>query len=294
MMTVPFEERPCKIQTLSFSGINKILDSSASRTMITLDRLRSDGRFINHALMISDQCPWHIRMVFGAQDVSLEGSLPVQLTDCLRNIKQAIPMISVPNRVGRYRRIPSKATQEAIVNAVIHFDPESGKEIVVNMDADLITVTSPGGVFIPDTWADITRTGARNARMADLLVAMGYAQLKGRGFGIIKECYCSTGVIPCLVKGENSFTVRLPPLDTRARDSKDVKKAVLEYIRVHRNPRMNEISSGTMLSPHIVKKVLKEMEEKGEVFIMGSGNDRRVFTNDTSETERIALPGTLV
>ena len=284
-MNRPFEERTSDMQALTFEGMSGFLDTSCLHIFLAPERLKSDGLFTNHALMVSDQCPWSIRLRFEAQEAAFEGSLPLQLNECLEKVRRAIPMVQVSNRVCMFRRIPMRAVQEAIVNAVIHFDPETGDDIIVELSPDIVTISSPGGIYIPRTWKDITMTGARNMMLAEILMSKNLVRLKGKGFGIIESCYHTSGIIPCFLKGDDRFIVRLPSLDLK-KGTTDTKDAVMSYLRGHGGATAAEISAGTMMSSHSVRKALGTLEEGGMIFTMGSGSKRRIFLMRPGEEER--------
>ena len=87
--------------------------------------------------------------------------------------------------------VPEAALREALVNAVVHRDYTlTGREVLVELFDDRVTVTSPGTLPAPLT-PDMVKAGghsrARNELMANFLAAKGMAERRGRGFAVLRE-----------------------------------------------------------------------------------------------------------
>jgi hypothetical protein len=271
-----FEELRSPNQELSFKQINDyVYKKSGKRTISGL--MTDDGFYNNYAYMISDQCPWHFIIRTDGYDMVFDGPLPVQLEQCYEHLRENSPFTTILHRVAKYRCYPSSAILETLVNATLHFDASRMSPIVIELERDLMNITSPGGLLPPQEWTDIVTTNPRNRRMADLMVSLKYASLKGRGLSMIKSGYHTSGLVPCFIRTEDEFSVRLPSLDMRSRTPENDANMVLSYLLEHRSATISELSMNTMLSIYAVKKMVAILEQQDCVFTMGIGVNRRVY-----------------
>ncbi len=284
-MCVSFEDGPSHIQDLTFDRINRLM---IEKKLPNMDRLTSlqttDGAYSNHALFLSDQCPWHIRFTSDDETMVFDGPLPVQLEGCYEHIRGLAPFISVIGRVGKYKRFPSAAVLESLVNAIMHFDASTGDDIIVTMTEKVITITNPGGLLTPDEWTDYVSTNPRNRRLAKLLVDMKLASLSGKGMNIIKSNYNSSGMIPTLEYSNDRFVVRLPALDSHLR-IEEGKEVVLQYLQEKKWIKIAEMSSDLMMSVYTVKKIVGALENDGRVLVMGRGASKTIFLTNRMDNE---------
>jgi len=234
--------------------------------------------------MMSDQNPWRIEVYADGETNKMSGPLIMQIDDAMTAITAHNPPVEIRRRGGMYRRFPSIAVREALTNAVIHSDLSANEHIMVSMEEDCLSVSSPGGVFTPDEWRDISSTNPRNRKMAELLIGMRYASLKGKGMTVMKNCYIGSGLLPCIIHGQDRFTVKLPAMDNPIKDACTGASMISDYLMSNRGALISEISRDLMISVHITKKMIDSMESKGDVFTLGIGSHRRAFL--TRPTER--------
>ncbi len=89
------------------------------------------------------------------------------------------------------RLLPLTALREALVNAVAHRDYAiTGSKILLEVLADRVELTSPGSLPNHMT-SDSVRAGgrarSRNESMANLMLALGYMERRGRGWPIMRQ-----------------------------------------------------------------------------------------------------------
>ncbi len=89
------------------------------------------------------------------------------------------------------RLLPLTALREALVNAVAHRDYAiTGSKILLEVLADRVELTSPGSLPNHMT-SDSVRAGgrarSRNESMANLMLALGYMEQRGRGWPIMRQ-----------------------------------------------------------------------------------------------------------
>jgi ATP-dependent DNA helicase RecG len=123
------------------------------------------------------------------------GPIPVMVEDTVAAVTRNMALRSTVSGVGRVDEFdyPVEAVREAVVNALLHRDysPFSrGAQVQVEMYADRIVVTSPGGLFgpvTPETLGDVS--SSRNSWLAGLLLDVplpdrGRVVCENRGSGI--------------------------------------------------------------------------------------------------------------
>lgn len=89
------------------------------------------------------------------------------------------------------RLLPLTALREALVNTVAHRDYAiTGSKILLEVLADRVELTSPGSLPNHMT-SDSVRAGgrarSRNESMANLMLALGYMERRGRGWPIMRQ-----------------------------------------------------------------------------------------------------------
>jgi len=296
-MTIIFEDLDSGSQNLSFDRITQFITDKLGPTARIKNLRTPTGKYSNFALSVSDQCPWRIRLQMYGEPVPMDGPLPVQFEMCIDHIFDDMPSVPILNRIATFKRFPKSAVQEALVNAMIHCDLSAHEDISVTVEEDLVTVWSPGGLFRPDEWDNVRMANPRNPSMANLFCSLDLAFLKNRGTTIIKSSYASSGVIPCIIRNKDSFSVRLPSIDSKVKDSEEGYITILDYLTANGSTTLSRMSSDMMISIYYLKKILKIMESKGLVFTMGIGANRRIFPVihmdlcDLKKRDDIRLPG---
>ncbi len=172
---------------------------------------------------------------------------------------------------------------------MIHSDFSAGESIMITIQDDYISISSPGGMFLPKEWKDVSLTNPRNWRLSGLLMEFRYVTLKGNGMTVMKNCYTGSGLIPCIIQGTDDFTVRLPALDNPVREKDHGASMVSEYLDRKHGAFIPDISHDLMISVHYAKKIVDELESKGEVFTLGIGSKRRAYPIKRAEKTEMRI-----
>ena len=276
-MTIVYEELVSEVQNLTFREMAQYTTGKTGSAIHLRNTKTPLGKYNNYGLSISDQCPWRIKLSMDGATDTMQGPLPMQAISCIDRIFDDMPSVPMSNRIAPFKRFPKTAIQEAVLNSLIHCDLSSKKDIVVNVEDEMISVTSPGGLYRPMEWNNVCMTSPRNPEMARLLCSLDLATLRNRGTALIKNAYASSGVIPCIIRTDDSFSVRLPPIDTKVRDSEEGYEVILNYLAENGSATLGRMSSDMMVSIYYLKKILSNMEAKGLLFSMGLGMNRRIF-----------------
>jgi hypothetical protein len=160
-------------------------------------------------LIMSDQCPWHFHIVSTTEGEIryTEGSMLKQVRDCLATLDCINPLIHRQGFPGLSRRFPSVALREAVYNAMIHMDYSKGRDIVVTVSSNVISVESPGSIWIPDRWDVALWAEPRNKALGEMIARLGEARLNGNGMKAITGAYRRTGKMPRVIAKDDSFQV---------------------------------------------------------------------------------------
>ncbi len=167
---------------------------------------------------------------------ALGGSIPELVTEALHVVRRNMRVASRIVGAGRLdlRDIASEVAREAIVNALMHRDysPQArGTQVQVELYADRMIVTSPGGLFgnVRLESLGLARTSSsRNARLAALLQDVGdpltglpVAENRGSGVSMmIDQVRGNTGAVPVFDANLDQFQVIIPrvsPLSAKVR-----------------------------------------------------------------------------
>lgn len=110
---------------------------------------------------------------------------------------------------------PYEAVREALVNAIIHRDYQNvGAEIHVDMFADRMEISSPGGMLdgrrIQDCNPYQVPSIRRNKLISDLFARLHYMDRRGSGFNRILSAYEGYESQPVLTSDTVQFLVTLP------------------------------------------------------------------------------------
>lgn len=186
--------------------------------------LRSkDGEFTNLALILSDQCPYSIKIakfqdetkqVFLDRD-ELTGSVFSQLREALKIINYSnATTATFDDDLYRKDKIsyPKVAIREALLNAVVHRDYNFSAGISVNIFSNRIEIISLGGLVDGLSIKSILRgaTQPRNEKLANMFYRLELIESYGIGIGRILDSYDGCQYQPTFEDLDGAFCVTLP------------------------------------------------------------------------------------
>ena len=280
-MSIHFEDQPSDKQRMTFKTYREFANKNMEGPSLPKEAYAREKVYSNFAQFLSDQCPWHLVLRANGKEKHYIGPLFVQMNECLMDVKESTPFVKMFNRAARYRRFPGVAVQEALENALIHFDPKAGWEITIDITEDLMTITSPGGSYE-------LGTGPRNPRLASFLENYGTVRLSGKGIVSIRNCYSSSGMMPVLIGGTDSFKTLLPSLDNTVQTVAQGSDSVLEYLRQNNKGGMLDMCKTMAFTVHRMALILDRLEEENRIFTTGLGPKRVAFYIKGSDAEQIS------
>ena len=191
----------------------------------SLGLIRTDGRYTNLALILSDQCPYTTKVAI------FEGLSKAKFKDrkeftgsLFKQIDDVHSYCNVFNRVhstfeGIYRvdhpDYPDIAIRESLINAYIHRDYYIEGSVLVSMFDDRLELMSVGGIMSGVTH-DLMRMGvsiSRNEKLANVLHRLNIIEAYGTGIPRIYEAYDNSSVDPEIPVVDGGFLIRIPNMN---------------------------------------------------------------------------------
>jgi len=213
-------------QNLTFQYADKIFSNSdvkfGEQQKQSLGLTRSDGRYTNLALILSDQCPYTTKAAI------FEGLNKENFKDrkeftgsILKQIDDVLTYLHVYNRVhgvfeGVYRidnpDYPDITLREAYINALIHRDYFIEGSVLVSIFDDRLEIMSLGGVM-PGVTHDLMLAGVsvtRNEKLAQVFYRLNIIEAFGTGIPRIFSAYEDSFVKPEIPVINGGFLIRIP------------------------------------------------------------------------------------
>ncbi|MFL6115467.1 MAG: ATP-binding protein, partial [Catenulispora sp.] len=135
------------------------------------------------------------------ENQSIDGSIPIMVTECIRILKRNMRRRSIVT--GAFRtdewEYPEEVLREALVNALVHRDYSEyarGTQIQVEMYPDRLVIRNPGGLYGPVDVSSLGTSNTSSSRNRSLLkiledtpMAGGHMVCENRGSGIARMRY---------------------------------------------------------------------------------------------------------
>ena len=227
-------------QSLTFDYAAKVFENNdiqfGSTQRQSLGLIRTDGRYSNLALLLSDQCPYSIKAAI------FQGETKEQFKDrkeftgsAFKQIDDILAYLNVYNKIsstfeGAYRTdhpdYPEIVLREAVINTVIHRDYYIEGATLVSMFDNRLEIMSLGGI-LPGVTKEIMLSGVsvpRNEKLAAVFHRLKLIEAYGTGIPRIFEAYARKGMKPDFPITNSAFLIRLPNLNIAANVNKSTYK----------------------------------------------------------------------
>lgn len=267
-----YEDYISREQELSFHDFRELKHCRTQRYLSITNMKNDKGLYTNFALMMSDQCPWHVQIHVPGFDATLNGPLPKQLEDAMNCLAEHLGTSLQTDRIVKLSTFPRTAIIESLTNAIIHFDPSLMRDIIITVDERHMVIESPGNAYY-----GMLEKSLRNPRTADIMKKMGYARLMGIGLDSIRASYSNSGFMPRLIRDVNTFAVHLPAISEKEDRDERSYNEIIEYIDVMGHAYLKDLCVTLMLSSYTALKALDKLLKDGEIFSMGSGSKKRYY-----------------
>jgi len=174
--------------------------------------------------------------------------------------------------------IPFEALREAVLNAVIHRDYfEKGANIMVEIFADRLEITSPGGLpkgLKPEDFGK--RSVLRNPNIANLFQRIEYIEKMGTGIRRIQKMMSDAGMPPVIYRWDN-FVTAVFLLESKKESGKMSGKTsgktsgkIIDIISDNPNITIPEISEMLGITERSVQRNMHNLQKDGKIKRIGS------------------------
>ncbi|MBO5547899.1 MAG: hypothetical protein J5920_03975 [Candidatus Methanomethylophilaceae archaeon] len=267
-----YEDYISREQELSFHDFRELKHCRTQRYLSITNMKNDMGLYTNFALMMSDQCPWHVQIHIPGFDATMNGPLPKQMEDAMNCLSERLGTSLQTDRIVKLSSFPRTAIMESLANAIIHFDPSLMRDIVITVDERHMVIESPGNAVY-----EVIENGLRNPKTADIMKKMGYAKLMGIGLDSIRSSYCNSGFMPRLIREDDTFAIHLPAISGKEDRDERSYKEIIEYIDTMGHAYLKDLCVSLMLSSYTALKAVDKLQKDGEIFSMGSGSKKRYY-----------------
>lgn len=253
----------------------------------TLGLIDKSNQYTNLALLLSDQCPFSIKIaVFDSDDKThfvdrkeFDGSL-------IKQADEAYDYLKLNNKnKGEYKGILREdkkdysdlVLREGLLNAIIHRDYALNGNIIISIYSNRIEYISIGGLVLGMTYDDMMLgvSRSRNEKLANIFYKLRYVEAYGTGIEKIQGDYEKLSVSPRFEVSDNGFLLMLPNKSTieEKKNIKSEKETILEYIREKGKSTRVEIQNALGFKLTKTRNILFQLEQDKKIVRQGNGKN---------------------
>ena len=260
-LTFNYAERLFKEKGLSFGQIE----------MKNLGLVTDKGLYTNLGLLLSDECPYTIKMAIYPDNTKKEflDTKETSISSVLEQLEEAFRYIKLNNKVkakivGINRiEVPEyneEVIRECLLTTIGHRNYEIPGSTLIHIFKDSIEFLSLGGLVSGLTIDDIKigSSSSRNPKLISILHRLGYVEAYGSGIPRIMETYKLSKEKPEIIVAPNSFLIKIPKLDL------DIDTLTIKNLLVTNNTITREDIERTLgIQKTSALKILNKMVEDG-------------------------------
>lgn len=291
-------------QDLTFKAAEKIFLSHNmpfDETKYTVLGIKNhnENLFTNLAEIISDQCKHTIKIAVFADNENtvftahkeFDGSIFKQLEESYEYISLCNKNKSKFDGIERkdYWDYPQEAIREALLNAIVHRDYSFSGSTIININTSSIEFISLGGLIQGLSKDDICAgiSQSRNKNLADIFHRLNFIEAYGTGIRRIMALYNICPLKPEIIITPNTFKIVLPNMNTVAKANSTAfltenaalspqENLIIEYLKEHKEITEVEIQQLLGVKKTRAYNIIKQMESKSYVKILGRGKDKKI------------------
>ena len=304
-----FEEMCSINQSLSFDALRQEFKTRKipfeEAKMQTLHMQSADKLYTNLALLLSDQCPYSIKVaVFesGTETVfkdrrEFSGSLMQQLHDVYDYIDLHNQVHASFDKLLRIdnRDYPEVAVREALLNSLIHRDYAFHASTLIRIYPDHMEFVTLGGLPTGLELADIKLgiSVCRNPHLANIFYRLQLIEAYGTGIKKIMDSYFGKGKQPSMICSINAFKIVLPNTNAGQIVKEDsvlysvapysvapysvapspalpsAEEQILQVLSKQKEITRKEVQELLEVSQSTAGRILKTMVERGQIIKLG-------------------------
>jgi ATP-dependent DNA helicase RecG len=247
--------------------------------MKSLGLIRTDSRYSNLALVISNQNPYTVKAaIFDSTTKEIFKDRKEFTGSVFKQIDEVLAYLNVYNKVsstfdGAYRvdrtDYPEIALREALINAMIHRDFYIEGSILVSVFTDRLEIMSLGGTM-PGVTKELLLAGVsvpRNEKLAAVFFRLKLIEAYGTGIPRIFETYKKFGATPSIPITNGGFQIVLPNLNSQSAVTKpsNLRSQEVEILKsfAGRTITKQKVAELLGISNSGAYKLLQRMTERG-------------------------------
>ena len=294
-----FEEARSLNQNLKFTQTERFFrDKEIAFSEIqkrTLGLIGEDNTYTNLGLILSDECPYTIKIAV------FEGTVKAVFKDryefqgsMLRQLEEAYNFIDRYNRTRAefkglnridIRDYPPEAIREALLNAIVHRDYAFSSSILINIFDDRMEFVSVGGLIKGISYNDIMLgiSITRNKKLADIFYRLRLIEAYGTGIMKINSSYANYLRKPVIEVSDNVFKITLPNMNYFHKDVSSVniekpadnENKILSLLRDRQLLTRKEIQLELGISQSTAILLLSKMQKENFIIKTGAGKNTK-------------------
>ncbi len=280
-VTGRFNENDLCPAQLHFSTLKLALDEcdipSDSEHLHALHLTDTEGRYTNLALLLSEQCPFSIKVTLfnGCDKSSISHSSTIG-GSILQQLVRSCTLIEKLTESRNTDSYPQDAVSEAILNAIVHRDYSYSGSTLVNIFDDRIEIVSLGGLpsGLSMEAVDMGISQPRYPNLADTLCRIELMECCGCGISKIRGLYSGYDRSPEFESVQGAFRTVLPNLSyaKQERTAPDGYKAlVLQLVKERGFVVRSDVEQLAGLKTTAAYNLIKELCADGELIQSGVG-----------------------
>lgn len=306
-----YEECRSMNQELTFNSMNGEMRSHnlefGKVQMKTLKMIGPDDLYTNLGLLLSDQCPYTIKVAVFQDDGTIFRDRTESSGSLLKQLDEIYKFIDIHNQTkatfsGLYRTdvrdYPEDALREALLNAIVHRDYILSGSTIVNIYNDHIEFISLGGLArglsLDTVLMGVSQT--RNPNLAAIFYRLGMIESFGTGIRKIINLYKGFDRQPVFKNVEGAFIVKLfnrnelydkkEAIGSFEKRIEDVEASILEKANSQGQITRNEIEEFFGFGTTKAYRLLKSLCDKGLLIQRKNGNLTAYYPIDKDKIQK--------
>ena len=282
---ITFEKNISINQNLTFMYTERIFKEKniafGIREQKTLGIINDKDKYTNLGLLLSDQCPYLIKMAVYKDGVKKEfiDRKITSVGSVLQQLEEALSYLKLNNRISGkiegMERIdtydyPEESIREVLLNCIGHRNYEIPGSTIVNIFTDRMEFLSLGGLVKGLTIDDIKLgiSSSRNPRLISIFHRLGLVEAYGSGIPRMLELYRNSPKLPEIKVAPNSFLVVLPKMSL-----KKEYVEIINYLKEKDYATREEIEKILGMKKVATLSVLNEMLDRNIILKQGNSRD---------------------
>lgn len=292
-----YEESRSLNQELTFESLKAEMQMRnlefGTNQMKTLKMIGADNLYTNLALLLSDQCPYSIKVaIFQGNDNAVFRERKEFCGSILKQLSEAYHFLDFYNKTkasfnglirNDQRDYPEEAIREALLNGIIHRDYLFSGSNIINMYDNQIEFISLGSLVSGLSLRSIFMgaSQSRNPNLAAVFYRLNLVESYGTGVRKIIRLYNDFENKPLFQTAEGVFSVTLPNknnINTVLKEerapyiyNRDVKNEILNYIKTKKKITRKDIENEFGFGTTKAFTLLKELCEKNLIIQIKQG-----------------------